>query len=230
MKSVSLVMPVYNEAEVIQDVVIKYAKVLKKIPGSEFVICEDGSTDGTKEILQRLKKKYQLTLYQSPKRKGAVKGFLNSLTHAKKDIIWFSDSDNTHDPSDVFRLLKKLDGFDMVIGRKFPRKDPAYRLFVSWGLNTFINVLFGTRFHDINSGFRLIKKELLNDFLPKLGTFPACILTELSLLAIQHGHTVTEVPVSHYYRHGSSRAIDPKKLPSLAWGILTAMLHIRFRL
>ena len=208
MKSVSLVMPVYNEAEVIQDVVIKYAKVLKKIPGSEFVICEDGSTDGTKEILQRLKKKYQLTLYQSPKRKGAVKGFLNSLTHAKKDIIWFSDSDNTHDPSDVFRLLKKLDGFDMVIGRKFPRKDPAYRLFVSWGLNTFINVLFGTRFHDINSGFRLIKKELLNE----------------------HGHTVTEVPVSHYYRHGSSRAIDPKKLPSLAWGILTAMLHIRFGL
>lgn len=226
---VSLVMPVYNEADVIGQVIKKYSETLQKIPRSEFVICEDGSTDGTKEKLRLMKNKYRLTLYQSLKRKGAVGGFLNALRHAGKDIVFFSDSDNTHDPNDVFSLLKMINDYDMVIGWKFPRQDPWFRIIMSDVFNVIINTLYGTKLHDINSGFRIIKKELLDALLPSLGSFPANILSELTLLAIQRGYTVTEIPVHHYLRTGQSRAFDPKKLPVLVFGILNALLRLRFR-
>lgn len=225
---ISLVMPVYNEAESIEEVIQSYAKVLQKFPDSEFVLCEDGSTDGTKEILKRLQKKYRLTLFQTPTRQGAVKGFLNALSHASKEIVWFSDSDNTHDPADVIKLLNEIGAYDMVIGRKHPRHDPFFRLFTSWGMNMFINLLYGIRFHDMNSGFRLIRKSLLKRFLPKLGTFPGCTLTELTLLAIRDGYKVIEVPVTHYFRKGGSRAIRPSKILSLALGIIGHIVRIRF--
>ncbi len=228
MKSISLVMPVYNEADVIKTVIEKYSAVLKKIPNSEFVICEDGSTDGTKELLRTLKKKYRLTLYQSPKRKGAVKGFINSLAHAKKDIVWFSDSDDTHDPNDFFKLYTHLADADMVIGWKHPRMDPFYRLLVSRIFNVFINLIFGTQFHDINSGFRLIRKNIVQELLPNIGNFPGCTLTELTLHAIKRGYRISEIPVTHYLREGGSRAIPPKKLPGIGYGVFKEILKIRF--
>lgn len=221
-------MPVYNEAQSIGDVIKRYSKILRQFPNSEFVICEDGSTDGTKEILRRLKKKYGLTLYQTPNRLGATKGFLNALSHARGDIVWFSDSDNTHDPTDVTKLMKALKGVNMVIGKKHPRQDPWYRIFVSWCMNTVINFLYGTHFRDINSGFRIIRRKLVEEFLPQMGKFPGCTLTELTLLAIRNGYKVKEIPVTHFARSGLSRAIQPKKIPSLAWGILTGIIRIRF--
>lgn len=221
-------MPVYNEAQSIEDVIKQYSKVLTRFSNSEFVICEDGSTDGTKEILKRLKKKYSLTLYQTPSRLGATKGFLNALSHSSRDLVWFSDSDNTHNPADVTKLIEALKGVDMVIGEKHPRRDPWYRIFVSWCMNSVINFLYGTHFRDINSGFRIIRRSLLKKFLAKMGKFPGCTLTELTLLAIRDGYKVREVPVTHYARSGLSRAIQPKKIPSLAWGILAGIVRIRF--
>lgn len=225
---VSLVMPVYNEAQSIEEVIRSYAKVLQRFPNSEFVMCEDGSTDGTKEILQRLKSKYHLILYQTPTRLGAVKGFLNALSHASKELVWFSDSDNTHDPDDALKLINSMKNFDMGIGKKYPRHDPWYRLFVSWCMNTFINVLYGTHFHDINSGFRIMRRPMLKESLPKIGRFPGCTLTELTLLVIRKGYRVKELPVTHYYRAGVSRAIRPSKIPSLAFGIIKGIIRIRF--
>lgn len=221
-------MPVYNEAESIEEVIKNYAKVLRQFPNNEFVVCEDGSTDGTKRVLQRLKKKYHLTLYQSSTRLGAVRGFLNALSHASKEIVWFSDSDNTHNPADVSRLITSLENFDMIIGRKYPRHDPWYRLFVSWCMNTFINLIYGSYFHDINSGFRVLRRSLLKKFLPKMGRFPGCTLTELTLLALRERSKVKEIPVTHYLRYGASRAVRPSKIPSLALGIIGGIVRIRF--
>jgi len=227
---VSIVMPVFNEAEIIGQVVRDfYLKILKKINNSEFVICEDGSTDGTKEILKNLQKKIPLKLHTSRKRKGAIQGYKDSLNSAKNEIILFSDSDGTHDPNDFFKLIKKIDDYDMVIGWKSPRQDPFYRLFISRIFNLVINLLLGTKFHDINSGFRLIKKSLVEKLLPKTGLFPACILTELTLLAIKDGYKVTEVPVKHFKRKGESRALNTKKLPKLIWGVLRSIIKIRFQ-
>lgn len=221
-------MPVYNEAESIEGVIRSYAKVLQQFPNCEFVICEDGSTDGTKELLRQLEKKYHLTLFQTPTRLGAVRGFLNALSHASKEIVWFSDSDNTHNPADVIKLISSMKNFDMVIGKKHPRHDPWYRLFVSWCMNMFINMLYGINFHDINSGFRLIRRSMLTKFIHELGSFPGCTLTELTLLAIRKGYKIKEVPVTHYHRTGASRAVRPTKIPGLALGILKGIFRVRF--
>lgn len=225
----SIVIPVYNEAETIEKVVLDfYEKVMKKIPDSEFVICEDGSTDGTKKILTRLNKKLPLTLKMSPDRKGAVQGYKNALKAATGEIILFSDSDGTHDPSDYFKLSKEIVKCDMVIGQKTPRKDPFFRLFISKCFNTLINLLFGTHFHDINSGFRLIKKTLVDKLLPQTNLFPACIFTEFTIRAIKNKYKVTGVPVKHFLREGESRALNPKKLPALCWKVFKGIIKLRF--
>ena len=125
----SIVLPVYNEAEIIETVVRDfYEKVIKKYPNSELIVAEDGSTDGTKEILVRIEKEIPMRLVMGKKRKGYRKGVTDALLLAQGDYVFFCDTDNTHDPSDVFKLLEKIEDNDLVTGVKLNRSDPAYRV------------------------------------------------------------------------------------------------------
>lgn len=231
--SVSLVMPVYNEAELIESVVAKYYAVISKLPDWEFIIAEDGSTDGTKRILSQLKNKYpKLTIHSGSRRVGAAQGQRNCINAARKDLIWYSDSDNQHEPRDFFKLYRKLvnDHLDMVIGNKTKRQDPLYRLYLSWVFNIMIATIYGFYSSDINCGFRLFSQKLRNQILPQTTIFPGFVLTEFTLRA-HHAHfSIGQLPVTHYARKGQSRAIKPSKLIPLVISTLKAMVILKKQL
>lgn len=226
---IHLVLPVYNEKEVIEQVVGENFAFISQFPKGKLIITEDGSTDGTKEILKKLQKELKFELHSSSHRKGPAQGQRDALAIASNDadIVLISDSDGQHDPQDFAKLLNKMDRFDMVVGRKFPRRDPKVRVYGSKLWNFYLYLLFGLKMRDINCGFRAIKKSVIETLLADNYTFPECVLTELSLRAHQQGFSQTEADVRHFWRKSKPKAWNPKKIPSIALNLFLASLRLK---
>ena len=213
---VSVLLLVYSEAEVIEDVARGiYREVVAKIPGSELVIAEDGSTDGTKEILGRIVPEMPGTrLVQGEARKGYTRAYKDALGLCTHELIFFSDSSGKHDPRDFWKLAEKIDECDMVIGCKAERQDRFYRVLMSRVFNFLVSHYFGYHFRDINSGFRLMKRRAIQKVLGEEWHMKHLINFEFTLRLLAHGFRVVEVPVTHRPRaHGASRGLPCRKIP-----------------
>ncbi|MDP2943900.1 MAG: glycosyltransferase family 2 protein [Candidatus Omnitrophota bacterium] len=233
MQKISLIMLVYNEAEVIEKVIKEYyEKVISKIPGSEFIIAEDGSSDGTKEILHTITSHIPIQLIQSDIKKGYTKAMRDAFKLAQNEVIFFSDSDGQHDPEDFWKLYSKIEqNYDMVIGVKQGRvkNDGLFRFIISRILNSvIIPLLFKVKFKDLNCGFRLIKKRLIEDIMQENWLLSSCIAVELTIRAVHKGYRIAEVPISHFPREaGNSRSFPLKKIPSVIFNIIKNFLQIK---
>lgn len=216
MHPVSALILVYNEAEVIEEVARGiYREVVQKIPGSELVIAEDGSTDGTKEILKRIVPQMPgARLVEGRERKGYTRAYKDALKACRNELIFFSDSSGKHAPRDFWKLAEKIDEYDMVIGCKTRRQDPLYRILMSRVFNFIVSRYFGCHFRDINSGFRLMKKRAIESVLDEDWYMKHLINFEFTLRVLAHGFQIVEVPVAHRQRaHGSSRGLPLRKIP-----------------
>src|SRR3989344_4615711 len=222
MEPISLIMLVHNEAETIEKVIRDYYDmVVGKIPGSEFIVAEDESTDGTQAILSRLAKEIPLCLVQGDGRKGYARAFRDALALPGKEIIFLSDSGGKHDPMDFWKLYEEIGEVDMVIGVKTNRQDSWFRRFLTRGYNQVVNLYFGSDFHDIDSGFRLVKKSVVRAALKSVWIFPELIASEFSLRIYAQGFKIKEVPVSYQARRGPSRGLPLKKIPGAIWQVLS---------
>ncbi|MBW2971269.1 glycosyltransferase family 2 protein [Candidatus Woesearchaeota archaeon] len=214
-EGISLVILVYNRADVIEGIIREFfEKVISKVPNSEFIIAEDGSTDGTKEILAKLKKELPIRLVQGKERKGYIKAMTDSMRAPRREIVFRSDADGEHLPEDFWKLYPKIDDYDAVVGYKVNRK-PYYRLVISRVNNFFIGLLFGLWLKDANCGFLLIRKKVIDDVVDDVGTLRWAINAEVLIRAKQKGYSITQVPVQH--RYAVSEVFPLKKMPKVIW-------------
>jgi len=230
-KKITIIIPVYNEAGIIEHVVRDfYEKIARKMPHAQFVIVEDGSADGTKEILKKLQKELPFTLVSTATRKGYSKAFYDALKLVRTELVFFSDSDGQHEPGDVYKLLEKIGEYDIVGGYKHPRCDPVYRAILSKGYNFLIQLLFGLNMRDIDSGFKVIKKTVIDDVLKDPLRFDYCVMSEFVLKAHLSGYKITEMPVSHYPRKtGGSTIFTPGRLPGIIAGVVKGLLELKIK-
>lgn len=228
-KPISLILVVHQEAETIERVIKDfYEKVISKIPNSQFIICEDGSTDGTKEILTRLKNSYHLTLDMHQKKRGYTRAMRDGFRLVRNPIIFFSDSDGQHEPNDFWRMYPLLERSDMVIGWKKKRRDAQYRLLMTYFFNKLIGFYFKVKLHDIDCGFRLMKKEVMDFILAQQWRLRDCVNAELTVKVQSAGFKVIELPITHFRREtGDSRGLPLKKLPKIILHILKEFPHIK---
>jgi len=227
-RPISLVMLAYNEADIIENTIREYyEEVIQRIPDSEFIIAEDGSTDGTKEVLEGLKNEFPLRIVSGNERKGYTKAMHDSLKLAKNEIIFFSDSDGQHDPEDFWLLYHHIDEFDIVSGQKSHRQDGWLRVFVSWSMNFILSSIFGVKLTDANSGFKLIKKEVI-DKLSDEEISMRLASVEFVIRAINHGYSIKEVGVKHFERkYGPSRGIPTKSIPGFITETLSNLVKLK---
>jgi len=230
-KSVSIILPVHNEKDSIEKVILSvYENVYAKLDDGEFIVAEDGSTDGTREILERLRKEYPIKLVSTNKRKGYSRAVRDALSLASKEVVFFLDSDAQHKDSDFWKLWPFIEDFDIVTGYKCPRTDPAFRLFISRVMNTLNFFMFGCFFRDINSGFKLFRGPSLTLLLSKYEGLDF-ISTELLLKAFLLKMRIAEVPVLHYKRkYGESRGLPASVLPLKISRLVFGLFKIRLRL
>lgn len=223
-----LVIPTYNEAENIGEMLDKLTKVeFPKIKNHkmEILVVDSKSPDGTSRIV-REKIKTHVNIHLLETNKGGlgadyVKGFKYAMFKMKADAVMEIDADFQHDPSDVKRLIVALDGgADYVIGSRYisggsiPKEWGIHRKFLSFFGSLFARVvLLHFDIHDLTSGFKLtrtkyLKQVDLNNLFSKYYAYKIHILHEI----IKLGAKVKEVPIIFYERKEGTSKISRKDL------------------
>ncbi len=209
-----VVLTVYNEAEAIRGVVSDfYEEIVTKLP-CKLIVAEDGSIDGTREILTEMTNEMPISLLSDPRRKGFAGGVRNAITKCEEEWILFSDSDGQYLPSDFWQLWENRDGYDMIVGRKLYRREGIHRTILAKGFHGVANILFGLNLHDSDCGFRLVRKDLVDSIVDEVKVLKYSFWAELTIRSCLKGFKVLEVPINHSIRiNGTTRIYSPMKIP-----------------
>jgi glycosyltransferase involved in cell wall biosynthesis len=203
----SLLIPVFNEQEAIEDTVREAHSVLSR-SGERFeiVVIDDGSTDATPKLLRELNL-HAVQVVRHPENRGYGSAMKTGIRRSSGDLIATVDADGTYPIGDFPRLLTEMhEGrADMVVGARTKRgaKVPLIRRPAKAIVSALANTLAGQRIPDLNSGMRIFTRELAERFLhlyPQGFSFTITI----TLAALTNEHTVRYVPIEYHSRKGRS--------------------------
>lgn len=225
---VSILMPVHNEAESIEAVVKEFYNELKRGVSVEVVCCEDGSTDGTKDVLRSLAKEVPMKAILGASRKGYSKAIVDGVNYASGRYILFTDSDGQCSPQDFWKLYEQRLHYDVVSGCRVNRADPLHRRVMSTVFQRMAKALFKLpKLRDITAPFRLVEADAAKRIACECKYMKESFWTEFTIRAHAKGYRITEVPVTHRSRAGGgTRVYKPTKIPKIAAAQLQALLEL----
>jgi len=200
----SIILPCYNEAMFLERNVESLQRVFDKTPYNyEIIIAEDGSTDGTDKIAERISRKNNRVLYlHHDKRLGRGRAVSNAIKISKGKVVGFVDSDLQTPAEELPPLVREVyDGkSDFVIGSRIYEKYffYFYRIIPSMIYVYIIKLLFRTKLNDTLAGCKFFNREKILPVLEKVKDNHWFWDTEISLLAEWSGLKVTEIKVNFY--------------------------------
>lgn len=206
-EKLSVVMPVYNEADVIDRVIEELeADVVSRFDDAELIVVDDASTDGTGRTLDELAARHpRLRVEHAAQNAGHGPSVLRALELAQGDWIFQLDSDRQFDVRDFWKLWERRQDADLVLGVRAGRHDPRHRLVLTRIVRAVVSLLAGRRVRDANVPFRLLRRAVWEDLRPAVASRPLAPSILVTLGAVARGWRVVEVPVRHLPReHGTS--------------------------
>ncbi len=202
--SISMVVPAMNEAENLIETIPQAISVLEKL-GVEYevLVIDDGSTDGTPQVMRDLCSTHpHLRSIRLRRNAGKTAALSIGFDLAENDVFVMMDADGQDEPSEIPRLLAKLDeGYDLVTGRRATRQDRFLKRHTSQLYNATTSWVSGVPGRDFNSGLKVLRREVAEsiDIYGELHRY-------LPVLASWSGFSVTEVEVEHHPRlHGKTK-------------------------
>ncbi len=202
--SLSVVIPLYNEAENVEDLYRELTASLEPAGRSyELLLVDDGSTDGTLDRLRALEQRDpRVRVLRLRRNFGQTAAFSAGFDHARGDVVVTSDGDLQNDPRDIPHLLAKLDeGYDMICGWRRERQDPMSKRLPSWFANRIISWATGVHLHDYGCSLKAMRSEVVKN-LRLYGEMHRFIPAVASWMGV----TLAELPVHHRPRtRGSSK-------------------------
>jgi len=194
---VSVVMPVYNEQDTIEEIIRRVMAVPLRV---ELVVVDDCSTDGTRDILQALQRQLGFTLVLQPKNGGKGSALRAGFTRVTGQIVLVQDADLEYSPEEYPSLIELICAgrADVVYGSRFLGRHRVF-LFTHYlgnKLLTFMtNVLYNTILTDMETCFKVMRTEVLRSFSLKSNGFG--IEPELTAKIFKRGYRVYEVPITY---------------------------------
>jgi len=195
MPLLSIIVPVYNEASTIKQILEKINSVdIQK----EIIVVDDGSCDGTDRVLRDIKYDELKVIHHTSNRgKGAA--FLTGLANASGEFVIVQDADLEYDPADYIKLIEEIkkDDTDIVLGVRFTERYHGL-LIPRLGnrfLTSFLNFLFGTRLNDFLTCYKLASKDLFDKLELKSQGFN--IELEIVSKVIKRKLKIKQVPISY---------------------------------
>ena len=209
MRKISVIIPAYNECESLDALYQQISESThqlidqNQISDYEIWFINDGSTDNTEEkILELIKQDEHIHLISFRRNFGKSPALQAGFRHVTGDLIFTLDADLQDDPAEFSRFVEKIDeNYDMVIGWKYNRLDPAEKRIPSRLFNKVTSHLSGLDLHDFDCGFKCFRREVA-DALDLYGELHRYI----PVLAFRKGFRITEIKVNHRMReHGKSK-------------------------
>jgi glycosyltransferase involved in cell wall biosynthesis len=214
-KSISFVLPAYNEEENIESAVKSAVETAESLglDDYEVLIVNDGSTDRTAEIIDRLAaSNAHIRPIHQPSNLGYADALKAGFKNARLDLVFYTDSDLQFDVKEVKNFLPASEDYDLVCGFRIYRYDPLTRLFLAWGYNLLARTIFRIRVRDIDCAFKLFRREVFDVIEIRSKKF--FVDTEILAKARHHGFRMTEIGVRHYPRAGGSSTVRPSHVLS----------------
>jgi glycosyltransferase involved in cell wall biosynthesis len=195
---VSIIIPVFNEEENVGPLAQKIYAVVKALPDkNEIIFIDDGSTDQTLQRLVMIAQELPIRIVPLRRNFGQTAALMAGLDYALGEIIIPMDGDGQNDPTDIPRLLEKIEeGYDVVSGWRKDRQDsPIKRNLVSRIANTIISKMSGVHLNDYGCSLKAYRRETI-DGLRLYGEMHRLI----PIYVAQRGGRITEIPVKHHAR------------------------------
>jgi glycosyltransferase involved in cell wall biosynthesis len=197
----SIFFPFWNEEENIQKVVRDAIPVASNIASKwEILIIDDGSSDKTLIKAKELEKENEniRTIFHTPNR-GYGAALKEGFENSKYNCVVFTDGDGQFDFSEIEKFIDEIEKSDIVIGFRKKRRDNFVRHILMNMLKIWDFIFFGFKFKDIDCGFKMFKKEALQEIMP-LRSEGAMITTEILAKAKRKKLKIKEVEVTHFAR------------------------------
>ena len=199
----SITAPAYNERENIERMVRYWESIFARDGVSgEIVIGEDGSTDGTKDILRELQGEFDsLAVVDHIANRGYGYALSSAIANSNGDYVLTIDSDGQFDASEYKLLLAEMEkGYDVVTGYRLRKQDQPLRVIADRVLNLIIRVLFRLALRDTNCALKLFKGDVARRLTIEARGYPTP--TELLVRAQTLGYRISETGITHYERAG----------------------------
>lgn len=229
---ISICMPVYNEAKSIKYVIEEWIEKLEKLHIKFNIICsEDGSTDGTKNILKKLSIKNKKIINNSTlQKRGYGKAVVSGIEKSKSKYIVCIDSDGQCDPDDFIKFWEKRKHFSkfLIIGNRINRKDNNFRIFISTLFKILYKILFKNNIKDPSCPYVLFQKKNFHLLKKKLLYMKEGFWWGFTAIAALNKFSIKEVNINHRKRiYGQTNVYKIYKIPSIAIRNAIGLLKIK---
>lgn len=221
--TLSVIIPVYNEVNTIEE-------ILKRVDAvglaDELIVVDDGSTDGTRDLLHKLDEEYpNLKLYLHDHNQGKGAAVRTGIKEATCELVIIQDADLEYDPRDYHAILKPMnEGLaDVVYGSRFlgaPRRSTMFWHMIANKLLTLMtNILYNSILSDMETGYKLFRREILLDFPLKAKRFD--FEPEITAKLLKRKYRIFEVPITFNPReYSEGKKIGLKDAFEAIWTLL----------
>ncbi|HYG73377.1 MAG TPA: glycosyltransferase family 2 protein [Actinomycetota bacterium] len=230
-RPIDVLMPAHNEGSSIGVTIREFHEVASERLGIavRFVVAEDGSTDDTCDVIRSVGEDLPVELLSFPERKGYSKAVVDGFRATSGDVVCFIDSDGQLDPADLPRLLRRLEGRDLVVGYRVHRNDTMLRRAMSGAFKALYRMLFPVRLRDPSCPYLVIRRDALERVLEgSPGILKQGFWWEFNARAAAHRLDVAEVPVRHRRRTaGETQVYRLEKIPRIAYEHILGLFALR---
>ncbi|NWF65096.1 MAG: glycosyltransferase family 2 protein [Chloroflexi bacterium] len=193
----SVIIPIYNEVESIKTIV---KRVQDTQLAHEIILVDDGSKDGTRDILRAWEGKKGLTILLHEKNQGKGAAVRTGMAAAKGDVLLIQDADLEYDPRDYPELLRPIEEglADVVYGSRFLGR--AHRVTMFWhmvankSLTLMTNILYDTILTDMETGYKVFRKEVVQGMVIRANSFN--FEPEFTAKILKRKYRIFEVPIT----------------------------------
>ena len=206
-QSLTVFFPAYNDSGTIASLVITAIQSAARLtPNHEVIVVNDGSSDGTAQILNELARLYpQFRIVTHEVNRGYGGALRSGFAAASKDIVFYTDGDAQYDPSEMALLWREMTpGVDLVNGYKISRSDPWHRIIIGRTYHYIVKFMFGLRVRDVDCDFRMMRRTIFDRVHLEKNSGVFCLEMMKKIQDARFG--IVEVPVHHYHRaYGKSQ-------------------------